>query len=74
MNQYVSQKFTHNYRATVGADFMAKEVSVDDRDITLQIWDTAGQERFKSLGSAFYKGADCCVLVFDITNPEVHAE
>jgi Ras-related protein Rab-7A len=50
---------------------MAKEVSINDRDITLQIWDTAGQERFKSLGGAFYKGSDCCVLVFDITNPEV---
>ncbi len=28
-----------------------------------QIWDTAGQERFQSLGVAFYRGADCCVLV-----------
>ena len=33
-----------------------------------QIWDTAGQERFQSLGVAFYRGADCCVLVFDVTN------
>lgn len=31
-----------------------------------QIWDTAGQERFQSLGVAFYRGADCCVLVFDV--------
>lgn len=34
-----------------------------------QIWDTAGQERFQSLGVAFYRGADCCVLVFDVTQP-----
>lgn len=34
-----------------------------------QIWDTAGQERFQSLGVAFYRGADCCVLVFDVTAP-----
>ncbi|KAF0034986.1 hypothetical protein F2P81_012744 [Scophthalmus maximus] len=33
------------------------------------IWDTAGQERFQSLGVAFYRGADCCVLVFDVTAP-----
>ncbi|KAJ3388208.1 hypothetical protein HDU84_000207 [Entophlyctis sp. JEL0112] len=33
-----------------------------------QIWDTAGQERFQSLGVAFYRGADCCVLVFDVNN------
>lgn len=35
----------------------------------LQIWDTAGQERFQSLGVAFYRGADCCVLVFDVSAP-----
>src|SRR5438046_39980 len=28
--------------------------------------DTAGQERFQSLGVAFYRGSDCCVLVFDV--------
>lgn len=33
-----------------------------------KLWDTAGQERFQSLGVAFYRGADCCVLVFDVTN------
>jgi Ras-related protein Rab-7A len=32
------------------------------------IWDTAGQERFQSLGVAFYRGADCCVLVYDVNN------
>ncbi len=32
----------------------------------LQIWDTAGQERFQSLGVAFYRGADCAVLVYDV--------
>lgn len=36
--------------------------------VTLQIWDTAGQERFQSLGQAFYRGADACVLVYDVTN------
>lgn len=35
---------------------------------TRQLWDTAGQERFQSLGVAFYRGADCCVLVFDVNN------
>ena len=48
---------------------MTKEVTVDDRLVTMQIWDTAGQERFQSLGVAFYRGADCCVLVFDVTVP-----
>jgi GTPase SAR1 family protein len=37
-------------------------------NMSLQIWDTAGQERFQSLGVAFYRGADCCVLVYDVNS------
>lgn len=69
MNQYVNKRFSNQYKATIGADFLTKEVVVDDRVVTMQIWDTAGQERFQSLGVAFYRGADCCVLVFDTTAP-----
>ena len=84
MNQYVNRKFSNQYKATIGADFLTKEVMVEDRLVTmqvrrrrqrapsswLQIWDTAGQERFQSLGVAFYRGADCCVLVFDVCVPK----
>lgn len=70
MNQFVNKKFSNQYKATIGADFLTKEVMVDDRLVTLQIWDTAGQERFQSLGVAFYRGADCCVLVYDVTAPD----
>ncbi|KAD4179123.1 hypothetical protein E3N88_27714 [Mikania micrantha] len=63
---YVNKKFSPQYKATIGADFLTKEVQSDDRLFTLQIWDTAGQERFQSLGVAFYRGADCCVLVYDV--------
>ncbi|KAI5807032.1 ras family-domain-containing protein [Geopyxis carbonaria] len=70
MNQYVNGKFSAAYKATIGADFLTKECELDDRTVTLTIWDTAGQERFQSLGVAFYRGADCCVLCYDITNPK----
>lgn len=68
MNQYVNKKFSGQYKATIGADFLTKEVDVDDRVVTMQIWDTAGQERFQSLGVAFYRGADCCVLTYDVNS------
>merc|ERR1711920_530379 len=70
MNQYVNRKFTNQYKATIGADFLTKEVMIDDTVVTMQIWDTAGQERFQSLGVAFYRGADCCALVYDLTAPK----
>lgn len=36
----------------------------------LQIWDTAGQERFSALSTAFFRGADAAIFVFDATQPD----
>lgn len=68
MQQYVNKSFSLHYKTTIGADFLMKDLFVEDRAVLLQIWDTAGQETFRSLGSAFYRGADACMLVFDVTN------
>ncbi|KAF5930891.1 hypothetical protein HYC85_031764 [Camellia sinensis] len=34
--------------------------------LSLYKWDTAGQERLQSLGVAFYRVTDCCILVYDV--------
>ncbi|KAG5507626.1 hypothetical protein JKF63_06575 [Porcisia hertigi] len=73
MHQYVNHMFDNRYKATIGADFLSKDIEVNGRVVTLQIWDTAGQERFQSLGSAFYRGADACILVFDVTQQDSFA-
>ncbi|KAI0314547.1 P-loop containing nucleoside triphosphate hydrolase protein, partial [Amylostereum chailletii] len=75
--QYVSGRFSTGYRATIGADSITKTVphhgDADDT-VTLQIWDTAGQERFSSLSSAFFRGADAVLLMFDVNRPDtLHA-
>jgi GTPase SAR1 family protein len=38
--------------------------------LDLQIWDTAGRELFHIIGTAFYRGMNACVLVFDVMNHE----
>ncbi|TFK48109.1 ras-domain-containing protein [Heliocybe sulcata] len=71
--QYISGRFSNGYRATIGADFIGKTIphgGHPDEGVTLQIWDTAGQERFSSLSSAFFRGADAAVLVFDVNHPQ----
>ncbi|MCO5602889.1 hypothetical protein L7F22_057028 [Adiantum nelumboides] len=48
-----------------------EEDEEDDEEgikVQLSIWDTAGQERFRSLGAAFYRGADAVVLAFDVSD------
>jgi len=72
LNRCVHNTFYNGeYKATIGADFLTKIVHLPqlEKDITLQIWDTAGQERFVSICLAFYRGSDCCVLVYDINDP-----
>lgn len=76
LSRYSTGRFTGQYKATIGADFLSKDnVIVTDpllntrTLVTLQLWDTAGQERFQSLGVGFYRGADACLLVYDITDP-----
>ena len=62
--------FSPEYKATIGADFVTKELMIDGKQVAMQIWDTAGQEKFNSMQGVFYKGSDGCIIVYDTTNLE----
>eukprot|EP00829_Urostomides_striatus_P009457 TRINITY_DN2069_c0_g2_i1.p1 TRINITY_DN2069_c0_g2~~TRINITY_DN2069_c0_g2_i1.p1 ORF type:complete len:248 (-),score=81.43 TRINITY_DN2069_c0_g2_i1:29-727(-) len=68
LEQYVNNGFNGNYKVTIGADFLTKDLEIDGKKVKLQIWDTAGQEKYISLGIAYYRGADACMFVFDLTD------
>lgn len=36
MNQYVNKRFSNQYKATIGADFLTKDIMIDDRLVTMQ--------------------------------------
>ena len=40
----------------------------------MQIWDTAGQERFRTITTAYYKGAQAVMMVCDVTNESTFKE
>ena len=42
----------------------------DSSYVNCEVMDTGGQEKFDSLNRQYYQRADCCVLVYDITNKE----
>ncbi len=69
-SRYVQGVYTGQIRSSIGADFMTKEVVTDTQTVAMQIWDTAGQERSDSIQVSFYRGAEACALVFDISNHE----
>ena len=68
--RFADDSFEDNYISTVGVDFRFRTVTVDNELVKLQIWDTAGQERFRTITSAYYRGANGVILVYDITNNE----
>lgn len=65
--RFADDTFTDNYYTTIGVDFRYKCISINNKKIKLQIWDTAGQERFKTVTSAYYRGADGIIIVYDQT-------
>lgn len=40
----------------------------DGSVVNVRIMDTCGQEKYDSIYSSYYKDADCCLLVYDITS------
>lgn len=61
-------RFSEDYKMTLGTSFAAHSLSVDDNVVTLQIWDLGGQPSFSHLRSFFYAGAKGGVVVFDLTD------
>mmetsp|Transcript_31097 Transcript_31097/g.41130 ORF Transcript_31097/g.41130 Transcript_31097/m.41130 type:complete len:208 (+) Transcript_31097:292-915(+) len=68
--RFADDTFTDSYISTIGVDFRFRSVRVKDKVVKLQIWDTAGQERFRTITSAYYRGADGIIMVYDVCNEQ----
>ncbi|VEL30168.1 unnamed protein product [Protopolystoma xenopodis] len=66
--RFANDCFTDNFITTIGVDFKVRTIQFDGNVIKLHIWDTAGQERFRTISSAYYRGASGVFIVYDITN------
>jgi len=68
--RFADDNFEEHYVSTIGVDFRFRTVTVDNQMVKLQIWDTAGQGRFRTITSAYYRGANGVILVYDIVNKD----
>ena len=65
--KFAHNKFTEEYQTTIGVEFGAKNIQLNDQTYRIQIWDTAGQENFRSITRAYFKNCVCAMIVYDIT-------
>ncbi|XP_075231043.1 ras-related protein Rab-13-like [Lycorma delicatula] len=70
MHRYCDETYYDTYVSTIGIDFKQKIMEVDGTRVMMQIWDTAGQERFRTLTTAYYRGAMGIILMYDVTSLE----
>ncbi|EFA79326.1 Rab GTPase [Heterostelium album PN500] len=68
--QFTDKRFQPVHDLTIGVEFGARMISIDNKPIKLQIWDTAGQESFRSITRSYYRGSAGALLVYDITRRE----
>jgi small GTP-binding protein len=68
------KRFQPVHDLTIGVEFGARMIRIEDKAIKLQIWDTAGQESFRSITRSYYRGAAGALLVYDITRREVRQQ
>eukprot|EP00435_Cladocopium_sp_Y103_P047622 s1301_g14.t1 len=61
------KRFRTDHDLTIGVEFGARLINIDNKQIKLQIWDTAGQESFRSITRSYYRGASGALLVYDIS-------
>ncbi|KAM9294696.1 ras-related protein Rab-13 [Gastrophryne carolinensis] len=66
--RFSEDSFNSTYISTIGIDFKIRTTEIQGKKIKLQVWDTAGQERFKTITTAYYRGAMGIILVYDITD------
>ena len=70
LHRLIDDDYSGAFVSTIGVDLMIKSLQVDGKNVKLQIWDTAGQERFRTITRQFYRGAQGCLLVYDVTDRE----
>jgi Ras-related protein Rab-1A len=68
--RYTKNEFNSQMVSSIGVDFKAKDIIVNNKKVKLQLWDTAGHERFRTITTSYYRGAHGIATVFDLTNRE----
>ncbi|MGB5912478.1 MAG: Rab family GTPase [Promethearchaeia archaeon] len=69
INQFVEGAFQEDYKPTLGANIVRKDVDLDEvnAQVRLIMWDLAGQEKYNVIRSMYFQGCVGALVVYDVT-------
>ena len=68
VRRFVDNKFSHDYRATIGLNILSHTIEFFGNNIVYSLWDIGAQSFFARFRQTYYLGAQAGFIVFDITN------
>ena len=66
--RFIKNKFSDDYKTTLGVDFLTKELYIYKARIRLMLWDMGGQDKWLARRAKFMKGADGAIIVYSNTD------
>ena len=68
VRRFVDDKFSKDYRATLGLNILTHSLEFMDNEVSIALWDVGAQDFFKRFRRTYYTGAQAAFIVFDLTN------
>ncbi|MHA1930976.1 MAG: Rab family GTPase [Promethearchaeota archaeon] len=68
VRRFVENKFSHDYRATIGLNILSHSYEFYGNKIIYSLWDVGAQQYFKRFRQTYYLGTQAAFIVFDLTN------
>ena len=67
--RFAEKTFKAEYKPTLGTNIIIKELQIESNSIKLLLWDIAGQAKWRDVRHLYYRGAQGCIVVYDVTRP-----
>ncbi|MFX0072397.1 MAG: Rab family GTPase [Candidatus Hermodarchaeota archaeon] len=74
VRRYVDNRFSKDYRATIGLNVMSHTFEFLGNEVSIALWDIGAQSYFKRFRKTYYTGAQASFIVFDLTNRQSYED
>ena len=69
VRRFVHQKFSEEYKTTIGVNIDKKVLVLENEELTMIIWDIEGGSTQNKLPQSYFLGAHGILYVFDLARP-----